>query len=131
MLDKIDSQPPRIQSGEKTWVGDGQRTNKAEGSDRPSFDQVLQTQLGYGLKFSAHAQRRLAERSIKLDGQALERLDKAVERANEKGSRESLVLLQDMAFVVSVKNRTVITALDGDQAKDNVFTNVDSVVIAK
>ncbi len=61
----------------------------------------------------------------------MNRLEAAVEKAGLKGGKESLILLDDLAFVVSVKNRTVITAVGADRMADNVFTNIDSVVIAK
>ena len=57
------------------------------------------------------------------------KLNAAVEKIAQKGSRESLVYLNDMALVVSIKNKTVITAMDGSSAKDNIFTNIDSAVI--
>jgi flagellar operon protein len=60
----------------------------------------------------------------------LVRLEQAVDRAASKGGRDSLVMMDDTALVVSVKNRTVITALHREQARDNVFTNIDSAVIA-
>jgi flagellar operon protein len=81
------------------------------------------------IRFSAHAQQRLA--SVHLDPSAMSRLEAAVDKAGQKGGRESLILLDDLAFVVSVKNRTVITAVGADRMADNVFTNIDSVVIAK
>jgi flagellar operon protein len=58
-------------------------------------------------------------------------LQRAVSRAEEKGAKDSLVLLRDLAFIVSVKNRTVVTAVDGEHIKENVFTNIDSAVIAQ
>ncbi len=61
----------------------------------------------------------------------MSRLEAAVEKAGQKGGKESLILLDDLAFVVSVKNRTVITAVGADRMADNVFTNIDSVVIAR
>jgi flagellar operon protein len=61
----------------------------------------------------------------------MNRLEAAVEKAGLKGGKESLILLDDLAFVVSVKNRTVITAVGADRMADNVFTNIDSVVIAR
>ena len=82
------------------------------------------------LKFSGHAIDRLFQRGISLTQTQLERLHNAVESANSKGSRDSLVLLNDMAFVVSVKNRTVVTALQTAAASESVFTNIDSTVIA-
>jgi len=80
------------------------------------------------LKFSRHAIERLENRNCTLNGSDLERLGSAVARAGEKGARESLVLLDELAFVVSVQNRTVITAM---QPKgEGVFTSIDSAVIA-
>ncbi|MHB1419359.1 MAG: TIGR02530 family flagellar biosynthesis protein [Bacillota bacterium] len=81
------------------------------------------------LKFSQHAQQRIDARNISLGPKEMERLNQAVEKAAQKGARESLVLMDQMAFVVSVPNKTVITAVDGPSIKDNVFTNIDSAVI--
>ena len=81
------------------------------------------------IKFSAHAEKRLAARNIRLTPEQLAELEQAVDRLQAKGGRESLVLLGEVAFVVSVANRTVITAVDGESMKDNVFTNIDSAVL--
>jgi flagellar operon protein len=81
-------------------------------------------------RFSAHAMARLAQRGIDLSQQQLQRLDTALDKAAGKGARDALVLLDDNAMVVSVENRTVITALGMHQARDNVFTNIDAAVIA-
>jgi flagellar operon protein len=80
------------------------------------------------LKFSRHAIERLEGRNLALGSAEMERLGSAVARAGEKGARESLVLLDELAFVVSVRNRTVITALQ--PSKEGVFTSIDSAVIA-
>lgn len=98
-------------------------------SNAPSFGDVFQ-QKAQELKFSGHATARLKSRNIELDAAKMAKLADAVERAAAKGSRDSLVLMDNTAFVVSVKNRTVITAVDGASLKDNVFTNIDSAVIA-
>ncbi len=82
------------------------------------------------IKISAHAQARLKSRGIDLDPARMAKLMEAVDRAASKGAKESLVLMDDLAVIVSVKNRTVITAVDGASLKDNVFTNIDSAVIA-
>lgn len=104
-------------------------TKPAEGNATP-FADVLADQLGAGgIRLSAHAQARLRQSSVDLDAATADRLRSAFERAEQKGSKDSLVLLDDLAFVVSVKNKTVITAVDGNRAKENVFTNIDSVVI--
>jgi flagellar operon protein len=80
--------------------------------------------------FSAHAEKRLAQRGIELSQADMDRLTQAVDRAKTKGAKESLVLLNGLAFVVSVPNRTVITAIDMESMKENVVTNIDSAVIA-
>lgn len=98
-------------------------------SNAPSFGDVFR-QKAQELKFSGHAQARLKSRNIELDAAKMAKLSDAVERAAAKGARDSLVLMDDTAYVVSVKNRTVITAVDGASLKDNVFTNIDSAVIA-
>ncbi|MFZ3172777.1 MAG: TIGR02530 family flagellar biosynthesis protein [Carboxydocellales bacterium] len=94
------------------------------------FQKVLDQQVCKSqLKFSQHAQQRLITRNIRLSLQEVTKLSSAVERAASKGAKQSLILMQDLAFVVSVQNRTVITALDGQNMKDNVFTNIDSAII--
>ncbi|WP_341479012.1 TIGR02530 family flagellar biosynthesis protein [Heliobacterium chlorum] len=91
-----------------------------------SFQKILDQKA---LKFSAHALQRLTQRNIKLDDAEISKLNEAVDKASQRGARESLILMKDMALVVSIKNRTVITAVDGSAMKDNVFTNIDSAVI--
>lgn len=88
-----------------------------------------QAQANTRLKFSAHAQERLQSRNIQLSQQTLNKLGEAVDKASAKGGRESLILMDNLALVVSVKNRVVITAVDGPSMKDNVFTNIDSAVV--
>lgn len=92
------------------------------------FDQVLNRELTE-VKFSQHALERMNSRNIKLNEADLNKLNHAVEKAEQKGARESLILINDTALVVSVKNKTVITAMDGASMKENVFTNIDSAVI--
>ena len=115
----------------------GQQT-PTEKTSNTSFTDILQhLQQKQGLQFSAHAQHRLNARDIQLSEDALTKLNHAVEQAASKGARDALVLMpgeareDDLALVVSVTNRTVITAVDGDHLEDNVFTNIDSAVIAK
>ena len=102
-----------------------QRTRAPEG---PSFADVLQRQTG-GVQFSKHALQRVERRGIELTEPTLRRLDDAVGRAAAKGARESVVFLDGTAFVVSVKNRTVVTAVDAEHMREHVFTNIDSAVI--
>jgi flagellar operon protein len=95
----------------------------------PSFADVL-AQRTAGVQFSGHALARLQRRGIDVSPQTLQRLDGGVDRAAAKGSRSSVVFVDNTAFVVSVPNKTVITAVDRDHMRDHVFTNVDSAVIA-
>ncbi|MGE5591736.1 MAG: TIGR02530 family flagellar biosynthesis protein [Bacillota bacterium] len=96
----------------------------------PSFASVLQQTLEQGqLKFSSHAQARLQASQTRLSPTDLTRINDAVNRAAQKGARESLILMPDLALVVSVRNKTVITAVEGQRMKENIFTNIDSAVI--
>jgi flagellar operon protein len=93
-------------------------------------DALKQADGAQPLQFSKHALARVERRGIELDSATLGRLSQGVQRAAGKGSRDSLVLVDGTAFVVSVSNRTVITAVGSEHMKDNVFTNIDSAVIA-
>lgn len=101
----------------------------------PTFGQVLQDQqftaqaAKAGIKFSGHAQTRLASRQITLTNEDMTRLGAAITQAAAKGARESLVVMDKAALVVSVPNRTVITAVDKASLKENIFTNIDSAMI--
>ena len=103
---------------------------KGEGD---SFAQALQQKIEEkqgGVEFTKHAMQRLTERSIDItEGDTLERLNKGVEIAADKGSVETLVLVDRNAFVVSVKNNKVITTIPQEEMKGNIFTNIDSTVI--
>lgn len=107
-----------------------QQASRAAEAVQP-FDAILQTTVdkGNSLKFSAHAKERLALRNINLSQDDLGRMNDAVNKAASKGARQSLLVMDNQAFIVSVTNRTVITALDGGSMRENVFTNIDSAVI--
>jgi flagellar operon protein len=95
----------------------------------PSFAEVLGEKAG-ALQLSGHAKARIERRGIELGSDTLARLQHGVDRAAAKGSRESVVFVDDVAFVVSVKARTVITAVDRASMREHVFTNIDSAVIS-
>ena len=82
------------------------------------------------VRFSKHASVRLGDRNIELSSEQLNRLNEGAQKANAKGINESLVLVDELAFIVNIKNNTVITAMDQNEAKENVFTNIDGAVIA-
>ncbi|HKM05125.1 MAG TPA: TIGR02530 family flagellar biosynthesis protein [Lachnospiraceae bacterium] len=81
------------------------------------------------LKFSKHAINRLEDRNILLTDNQLERLSDGTRKASEKGINESLVLVDQLAFIVNIPNKTVVTAMDQTETKENIFTNIDGAVI--
>jgi flagellar operon protein len=100
-----------------------------------TFDEVLRGELDR-LKFSHHAQTRLESRNIQLTSDDIKQLSDAVDHASQKGSQDSLVIMKNVAYIVNVKNRTVVTAVVTDPAqigdydsKENIFTNIDSAVL--
>jgi flagellar operon protein len=97
-----------------------------------SFRDVLRTAqapAALPLKFSAHAQQRLESRNIRLTADDVAKMNAMADKAAEKGSKQSLFMMRDVAMVVSITNRTVITAVDQSSMKENVFTNIDSAAI--
>lgn len=124
----------------------GAKQGKIPASGGPSFAETLgklqsptaqaglNPQAAQGLnsesvKFSNHAVERMMSRGIKFSPDDMNRLNDAVSRAQAKGSKDSLVLMNDTALIVSVKNKTVVTVMDKNALKDNVFTNIDSTIV--
>lgn len=108
----------------------GKRPDRVPASGA-NFDALLRDKMApENIKFSRHATERMQSRGIAFNPQQLQRLESAIEQINIKGGRESLVMLDDTALVVSVKNDTVVTVVSKDQLKNNVFTNIDSAIIA-
>lgn len=116
-------------------------TSKTSGADKGkatggvSFQDILAQKsldaaLGTSLKFSKHASNRLADRNIELTVDQMERLAEGAQKAGVKGIRDSLVMVDNLAFIVNVPNSTVVTAMDQNQADENIFTNIDGAVIA-
>jgi len=93
-----------------------------------NFGAIFQQEMEK-VRFSGHAVKRLEARNIQLSETELDRLQNAVEKAESKGSKDSLIMMDKTAFVVNIPNKTVVTALSIEESKDNVFTNIDSVVI--
>ena len=100
--------------------------NSANTSDL-SFEDILKSKQE--IKFSKHESMRLSERNISLTAEQNQRLQHGVEAASEKGIKESLVLVDSLAFIVNVPNNTVVTAMDKKETNNNVFTNIDGAVI--
>jgi flagellar operon protein len=127
-------EPPTIGQVRPAAGPAGTQARTGAGTAAAGFDRVLADKLRGpdapgALKWSAHAVQRLSQRQISITAEAQQRLEGAVDRLAAKGARESVVLVDRMAFVVSVTNRTVITAVDQAGMKDQVFTNIDSAVV--
>jgi flagellar operon protein len=113
--------------------GTSRPTPRPTGSaDAGAFDRILTEKLqpSREVHFSRHALSRMESRGIELSSDEMQRLQSAIQAVSAKGGRDSLVLLDDNALVVSVKNSTVVTVVDRENLKGNVFTNIDSAVIA-
>jgi flagellar operon protein len=126
---------PLAPNGVEPRTGGAQSAGVPPATSAPSFAELLKdaqgpAKAGAQLQFSKHALARIQRRGIDVAPTTLGRLAEGVGRAAGKGSRDSLVLVDGTAFVVSVANRTVITAVGSEHMKDNVFTNIDSAVIA-
>jgi len=106
------------------------RTGPAQPLKGPAFGDVMAAKQARTVQFSGHALQRIERRNIDLSDETLARLENGVARAAGKGARESVVFVDGTAFVVGVRNKTVITAVDRDHMRDHVFTNIDSAVIA-
>lgn len=115
--------------------------NTGRAGVHPSFRDILQQKslsipesgtetLPAALRFSKHAITRLNDRNIELNSEQLERLESGTRRAGEKGIRDSLVIVDQLAFIVNVPNRTVVTAMDSTRTDENIFTNINGAVIA-
>ncbi|MDF1616824.1 TIGR02530 family flagellar biosynthesis protein [Petrocella sp. FN5] len=113
--------------------GEQQRTKSIEKKniDTNKFANILQQQIQSQdkLKFSKHASMRLDVRQIELSDDQITRLEAGVSKAEAKGIKESLVLMDNVALVVNIENKTVVTALDQSEAREHVFTNIDGAVL--
>ena len=118
LQDRYLSQTKKTQSTEKEQISFGK-----------ILEQTAKNTDAVDLKFSKHAANRLADRKIELTDRQLERLSEGTVKASEKGIKESLVLMDELAFIVNIPNRTVITAMSQTETDENVYTNIDGAVI--
>ena len=110
---------------------DAEKNKKTRNTGALSFGEILSSEISRrsGIKFSKHARERLSTEGVEMTPERIRRLEEAVSKARAKAARETLVLMEGAAFVVSVKNNTVITVVEEKRMKENVFTNIDSAVI--
>src|SRR3989339_291580 len=93
------------------------------------FDAIFKEELEK-IKFSNHAMKRLESRNIQLSETELGKIKDAVSKAESKGSKDSLIMMDKTAFIVNIPNKTVVTAIEVANSNESVFTNIDSVVFA-
>ena len=125
MADPFSVQLKRVGSAGELPVKPAATAAPAQGTN---FLDVLQNVQG--VHFSNHAQSRIQSRDINMNSDNVSRLSSAIDKAEKRGGKSSLVLVDDLAFIVNVQSRTVVTALDKDQRGEGVFTQIDSVVFA-
>ncbi len=112
----------------------GKTPARKQGQSRKglSFHQVLdQVQEKQEVVFSAHARERIENRKIELGAEDLHKIEQAMDKVKAKGARSSLLMFGDVALLASVTNRTIITAVDGKEEQEQIFTGIDSAVILK
>ncbi|MDA3847155.1 MAG: hypothetical protein PF505_11535 [Vallitaleaceae bacterium] len=109
----------------------GKKIQPKQNIGTTSFDSILRQHLDQKdqLKFSKHATERLESRQIKLTDEQMLKLQDGVKSASAKGIKESLVLMDDIALVINIENKTVVTALSRQESKEHVFTNIDGAVV--
>ena len=112
---------------ENSNIGSGELKKNITTDSSGKFEEILKEKSE--VKFSAHAQKRLQSRNIELSETDMEKLKEGIQRIREKGGNDSVVLSGNRAYVVSVKNNTVVTVMEGKDLKENVFTNIDSMTI--
>jgi len=98
-------------------------------SSSASFGEYLRESMeSSDIRFSKHAESRLASRNINISGEQKSKIGMAVTKANQKGIKDSLIMMDNVALVVNVKSRTVVTAMSNSEAKENIFTNIDGAI---
>ena len=121
-----------IEQVQNQYLGKSEAGKGTMGIQNASFGQILSQieNSREGVKFSKHASHRLSDRNIELTDDQMNRLNNAKNQASAKGINESLILVDQLAFIVNVKSNTVVTAMDSQESGSNVFTNIDGAVIA-
>jgi flagellar operon protein len=131
-MNKISNQYASIEQVTDQYLNRTSAQNTS--AEKLSFEEILRRKQevteSSELKFSKHASMRLNDRNINLSDEQNARLESGVLRASEKGIQESLVIVDSLAFIVNVPNKTVVTAMDSGESSDNIFTNIDGAVIA-
>ncbi len=124
MTDAIIRQSEKIRSGNP---GTTNSTNK-NGIAGNSFQEILNRQLANEVSFSKHASMRTEERNIQMTTTDMTKLNEACDKANQKGIKDALIITDKAAFIINAPSRVVVTVVDRNEMKDNVFTNIDGAL---
>lgn len=131
-MNKISNQFSSIEQVTDQYLKKGGR-GSVNSTSELSFDEILKQKQAVSessaLKFSKHASMRLQSRNIELSNEQKERLETGAEKAEAKGMKESLVIVDSYSFIVNVPSKTVVTAIDQSESEENIYTNIDGAVI--
>lgn len=133
-MNVIKNQFPSIEQVTDQYLQKNSIKSQATDVNGKSFSDIFKSKqfenVDNNVKFSKHAANRLSDRNIELSVNQMDRLNAGTHKAQEKGINESLVLVDELAFIVNTKNKTVITAMTQNSSDENIFTNIDGAVIA-
>lgn len=120
-----------LEQVQSEYLNQNPRTPEEKRQGSLSFQEILEQASGVKreVRFSKHASSRLSTRNIELTDGQMERLNEGTKKAQEKGIKDSLVLVDSLAFIVNVPSSTVVTAMEQSEAQENIFTNIDGAVI--
>lgn len=131
-MNKISNQFSSIEQVTDRYLKKDNRNSINNYSDL-SFEEILKQKQTVNessiLKFSKHASQRLQSRNIELSNEQKERLETGAEKAEAKGMKESLVIVDSYSFIVNVPSKTVVTAMEQSESEENIYTNIDGAVI--
>lgn len=121
-----------IEQLQSQYLNNSNQIASARKEDVKSFKEILTSKTAdadINVKFSKHAANRLASRNIELTDNQIGRLQEGTQKAQAKGIKESLVLVDSLAFIVNIPSNTVVTAMNQTETDENIFTNIDGAVI--
>ena len=121
-----------IEQLQDQYLSQNKNTVQAKNPDGKSFQEILESsriKSAGEVRFSKHAAGRLADRNIELTSSQMGRLQEGTQKAQQKGIKESLVIVGQLAFIVNIPNNTVVTAMNQSDTAESIFTNIDGAVI--
>lgn len=113
----------------QNYVNKNSTQNKNNDVKSTNFEDTLNGIQSKNIKFSKHALTRMDKRNLSLDKNDMLKLEEAIVKAEKKGVKEALIIMNNQAFIANVANKTIITAVSNDGLSENIFTNIDGAVI--